>query len=802
MVGLQSLTILSLIVAWLNVMNATADVPGCQQVNGFIATGGPGYGYGGINPGAQYPFGALRLGPDTTSTIVDLSFRHFSGYNSLDDQIRGFSHTHLVGAGVDDLGTFGIMPVSLSSGKDSHELNFWWSTFQKENERASPGYYSVFLDEPKVQAEMLAISRFAGVHKYTWNPMKGKAGLVIDVCHAAKHHFGDDNPCRNATITTDGNTFSAAVFFDSSFTRGMWIYLHGEIVTNSVTNKAVKHWEMCSTGDIKSFPHCQEAASANGVGTLFGVATFGTDVKEEDSFSVDVRVGLSFISADLAKKNLDDAFASSNTKNFNQLKQRTTDFWCDSMSGLTVQEIEGDTDFPILIHSANYRSMLSPTVYTESGGVYLGFDGKMHNATEERLAAYGHHSFKSGSTLPSYQFDFFSDFSLWDTFRTLHPWMLLTNEDASVGFARSMNEMTVQQSAFPRWAFAHRETGCMLGESGVAFIVDMVTAGLDKEIDVNSIQKIFLKQSTESVPVNGRTDVANYMKLGYVTQDASHDSTSETLTYAFDDYLLGRLSEIVGDETSAQQAMKRSKNYKNLWSADKGFFCPRFSSGEMSCPKSGTSYEAWQEFREGDALHWMWFVPHDVEGLISLFPSPEAFDKTLSDFFSQHIPFHEKFKSAAPNPYYWAGNEHDFLAPFLFNYGPNCTNTQYWSREANVLHFSNTPHGIPGNEDYGSMATWFLFSSLGFFPNTGSTKFLIGSPRVKEATVKLRHWNSADSVIRVVTYNNSPQNVFIQKLLVNGIEYRQPFIDRSVLADPNGVTLEFFMDSNPASGLC
>jgi predicted alpha-1,2-mannosidase len=798
MAGFQSLTILSFVLAWLNLI-AASDLPGCQQVNGFIATGGPAYGYGGINPGAQYPFGALRLGPDTTTTVVDLSFRHFSGYHALDDQIRGFSHTHLVGAGVDDLGTFGVMPVTVSSDKQSHELNFWWSKFQKESEMASPGYYSVFLDEPAVRAEILAISRFAAIHKYTWNPMKGKAGLVVDVCHAAKHHFGDDNVCRNATISTDGNTFSAAVSFHSSFTQGMWIYLYGEIATNSAINKNVKQWEMCSTSEIKTIPHCTEATTANGAGTLFGIATFGTDVKGEDAFSVDLRVGISFISPELAKQNLADAFAKTTTKNFNQLKQRTTDFWCDALSGITVQEVEGDSDLPILMHSANYRSLLSPTVYTESGGIYLGFDGQIHNATQERLAAFGP---QGDSNSSSYQYEFFSDLSLWDTFRTLHPWMLLTNEDVSVGFARSMNEMTIQQSAFPRWAFAHRETGCMLGESGVAFIVDLISAGLGKEIDVAAIQKIFLKQSTESVPVNGRTDIGNYMKLGYVTQDASHDSTSETLTYAFDDYLLAKLSEIVGDESSAQQAMLRSKNYKNLWSSEKGFFCPRYASGEMSCPKSGISYDAWQEFREGDALHWMWFVPHDVEGLISLFPSPEAFDKSLSEFFTQHVPFHEKFKSAAPNPYYWAGNEHDFLAPFLFNYGPNCTNTQYWSREANMLHFSNTPHGVPGNEDYGSMSTWFLFSSLGFFPNTGSTKFLIGSPRVKEATVKLRHWNSEDSTIRVVTNNNSPQNVFVQKLLVNGVEYREPFIERSVLSDPKGVTLEFFMDSTPSSGLC
>jgi putative alpha-1,2-mannosidase len=206
---------------------------------------------------------------------------------------------------------------------------------------------------------------------------------------------------------------------------------------------------MCSASEMKTVPQCQETAAANGVGTLFSIASFGTDIKGEDPFSIDLRVGISFISDTLARQNLEDAFKKTTTKTFGDLKEQTTALWCEALSGLTVEEVEGDSDLPILMHSANYRSLLSPTVYTESGGIYRGFDGQIHNATQERLQAYGHH--ESSNSDQSYQFEFFSDLSLWDTFRTFHPWMLLTNEDVLVGFARSMNEITVQQSAFPRW---------------------------------------------------------------------------------------------------------------------------------------------------------------------------------------------------------------------------------------------------------------------------------------------------------------------------------------------------------------
>lgn len=779
------------------------DTAGCDLANVFIGSGGPAYGYGGVNPGAQYPFGAMRLGPDTSNTIADISFRHFSGYNAYDDTIRAFSHTHLVGAGVDDLGNFGIMPVRLHTDDRTFTHNAWWSKFNKTTEIARPGYYSVFLDEPAVQAELLSIGTMAAVHRYSWQNLKGRAGIILDMCHAAKHQFGSDNSCEAASVTVDAdnaNAFRGSINMKGSFTRGMGIYIYGEIVPESVTNKGVKQWQWCQ-GE-KSF--CSETKEASAEkGLLFGLAELHPDVdKDGGSLSVTIRVGISFISTDLAKQNLENSLADTKLKTFSALQDRTKNYWCDALSTLAVTEVEGDSEAAILLHSANYRAQLTPTIYTESGGIYLGLDKKVHNASEERLALYGMHQGADKAGKPSNQFDFFSDFSLWDTFRTVHPWHLLVNEDISVGFARSLGEMTVQQSAFPRWVLANQEASCMLGEHGVSFIVEAVDAGLGKEFDLANIQKYFLIQSTQPVPINDRSDVANYMTLGYVTEDARNDATSETLSYSFDDYLLGRVSEFVNDAASAEAAYARSKNYKNVWSPEKQYFCPKYADGRMECPESPTGPKTWKEFREGDALHWMWFVPHDVQGLISLFPSPQAFDEALTNFFVNHIPFHEKFNSALPNPYYWAGNEHDFLAPYLFNYGPNCTKSQYWSRKVNDMHFSNTPHGIPGNEDYGSMSTWLLFSSLGFFPNAGSSQFLIGSPRVQKASLKLRHWNSDYSTIEVVTYGNSAENVYVQKLLVNGVEHKQPFIDRSVLANPAGVKLEFYMQSEAASNLC
>jgi len=264
---------------------------------------------------------------------------------------------------------------------------------------------------------------------------------------------------------------------------------------------------------------------------------------------------------------------------------------------------------------------------------------------------------------------------------------------------------------------------------------------------------------------------------------------------------LAGISDYVGDSEAAAAALTRSQNYRNLWSSDSQLFCPKYENGDLECPASGIGPVAWSEFKEGDANHWAWYVVHDVPGLVSLYSSPEAYDAALNNFFEMSLQFNST-GSLLPNPYYWAGNEHDFMTPFMFSWGPNCTRTQYWSRKTTHLHFSNTPHGVPGNDDYGSMSSFLMFAGLGIYPQAGTTNYIIGSPRVAKASVTLRHFDGTKSVLNIATYNNNADNVFVEKLFVNGVEYNEAFIDRSVLAASGGATLEFYMHSTPTSGLC
>lgn len=458
----------------------------------------------------------------------------------------------------------------------------------------------------------------------------------------------------------------------------------------------------------------------------------------------------------------------------------------------------GDDEIVPMLTSANYRSRLSPTIYTESGGLYFAVDQTVHNVTKERLEKYGDHQVASPVS-----YEFFSDFSFWDSFRTQHPWLLLLNEDLAVGIARSTAEITSLQGAFPRWMMANHEGSCMIGNSGSALVLEAIGSGLGQEFDVSVIQKALQLQSTKPVPLNGRSGVDFYMTHGYVSQEDNDAGASHTMTNAYDDFLLAGISNYVGATDDAAAARNRSKNYENVFSRDREFVCPRLASGEFKCADNPAQLiRTWPYFVEGDALHWTYFAPHDPVGLVSLFKSPQSFDAKLQEFFAKAEPFTEAIGNIAPNPYFWAGNEHDSFAPFMFNFGPNCTRTQYWSRKTTHLSFSNTPHGVPGNEDYGAMATWLLFASLGIFPQAGTTNFMVGSPRIDHASLQIKHYRGLTSTLEIITYDNSPTNVFVAKLLVNGQEYNKPVIDRSVLTAKGGCKLEFFMQSSPLSGLC
>lgn len=424
---------------------------------------------GGLNPGAQLPFSPLRLGPDSMTTILDARVQHFSGYFYQDDTIRAFSHNHLVGAGVNDLGVVGVMPWNvkpnyLDAGVGNFSSRLWWTKFDKETEKAEPGKYSVYLKEQNVQAELLAVGTHAAVHRYTWTntdtSLLTAPALVFDMCHSARlaENVRVDSFCINATIDvseSNPNQFTGSVFFRGSLSGNTVYYVYGEIRTNTPRLTGVRGWKTCTgfnvTGD------CSEGATGRSstTGTLFSVATLGLTGKNQEAsveldkqFSAELYIGLSFISSEQAKTNL-YASASSDAK-FDVLAARTKAQWCDALSVVSVDANEGDEEINYMLYTAAYRTMMSPSRYTEEGGLYVGLDRQVHNATADRIALYG----DKRSTNP-HAYEFYSDLSLWDTFRTQHPWLLLLNEDIAIGKCVSLIFFIGEQNDAFRYCSIH-----------------------------------------------------------------------------------------------------------------------------------------------------------------------------------------------------------------------------------------------------------------------------------------------------------------------------------------------------------
>lgn len=817
--------VLALIAAFLGIVSGSDCDKVIELTNPFIGSGGLGFGYGSVSPAACYVQGPVRLGPDTSSSAADLGFEHFSGYFYADKFVRMFSHTRYVGAGINGLGAFGVMPVRRMKGdglfsngsllakelelqRDKKERDgkeyLWWSAFEKETEEAHAGYYKVVLSDPEVEAKMLATSRLTAIHSYTWQRQQGsksdgEAVLIIDALHQT--HI-EDSIAHGGTATIDVS--SDGTSFGAEYTGGgysTFMYAELRVVRDSSSSDSRKPmWLTCSNSISGAF-NCSDAifiASREGDVTLLAAISLGT-VSADDTLEVELHVALSFISVEQAKQNLQNK-NDGITFTFAEEFESTKAAWCDALSFFDFEVLDDEKfedGFPSMLMTAASRSRMTPAVYSEGGdGLYMGLDQTVHNSTPERA----HYSNQQPSSLA-----FYSDFSLWDVFRTQLPWLLLTDEPVSIGILRSLSEMTTQQGGyFPKWTTASLDKGVMIGLPGASMALEAsFISGMTEQIDIATIQAALQQQATDpECAINARVDLAFYLENGYVSSEKVEKGSSYTLSYALDDYILAGLSKVVGKDDDATAAAIRASNYKNIFDASTLLMCPKSIDGTITCAEH--PQRDFDHYTEGNALHWTYFVPHDIDGLRSLYPSDEVFDKILESFFDKHLAFQKAYGNFLPNPYYWAGNEPTMLTPWLFNYGTNkrCHLTQKWSRAITHLHFSNKPSGIPGNDDYASMSSFLLFSSLGVYPAATQDYFLLGSPRVKSGRLQLRRADGTISVLSIATHNNSADNVYVHKLLVNGREWTSTTIFTSVLKAPGGCTLDFYMTDQPFSSLC
>lgn len=734
------LSVLTLLVARSALAQATGPTTPADEVDVFIGTGGHGHTF----PAATLPFGFVQVGPDTPLKGWDGA----AGYHYSDSSILGFSHTHLSGTGVGDLGDVLLLPVTgeLQSGDKYQPLsaNRLASPFSHANESASPGYYRVLLDRYQTTAELTTTTRVS-LHKYTF-PKDQTAGVVIDLVRGISNRVtaGELNVVSDRRLTgfrtTDGWAQKRTVYFVIDTAQPF------KTATLEADDKAVE-------GDGK-----KAAASKVRAALDFG--------RLESSLLV--RVGLSAVSVEQAIKNLDTEMPAAD---FDAVRAAARQTWNEHLSRLSIES--PDPEIRRTFYTAAYRTLLAPTLYNDADGTYRGPDHQVHQGNGMQ---------------------FYSTLSLWDTFRAEHPLLTLTTPERVNDFVGTMLAWYQQSpdKALPMWPLATHETRCMIGYHAVPVIADAYAKGFR-----NYDAKMALK-AMQDTALNSYAAPKDYDQRGYVVANNDHheQAAARTLEYAFDDWCISQFASQLGDKEVAAKFANRADNFKNVFDASTGFFRGKTADGQWREPFDPKRIDA-RDYTEANAWQYAFFVPHDVPALATLYGGEEATIRRLDDAFDQDVDMPNGLVDVSGLiGQYSQGNEPCHHMPYLYALLGNQDKTARRVRNILRTQYDDTPDGLCGNDDCGQMSAWYVFSSIGLYPvNSANGVYVIGSPVVNKATLKLDPKFSAGGTFTVVANNNSTANPYIQAARLNGMPLERPWVTHDEIM--RGGTLELDMGMMP-----
>ncbi|UCD85989.1 MAG: GH92 family glycosyl hydrolase, partial [Deltaproteobacteria bacterium] len=711
----------------------TDIVPLIDYVNPFIGTGGVGYGVGSTFPGPTLPFGMVKLSPDTTDQGNRPDFAHCGGYWYRDPEIRGFTHTHFSGTGAADYGNILLMPT-LGIGDQKTLEEGYRSTYRHDTEAASPGYYAVTLDNYSIRVELTA-TEHAGYHRYTF-PESDEAYVLIDVGASIVEGASQGTYVEITPQESEVTGWVDYVGGLSGRSGGFRLYFSARF------RKPFSSYGVWSDGTIYPGENIRENKN---VGAYVGYAV-------QDNEPIEVKVGISYISIEQARLNLKSEITD---WDFEGIRQKAEDAWREALSSIEVRG--GDEDERMVFATAMYHSLIMPTLFTEVNGQYLGFDRNVHSAEG---------------------FRYYSDLSLWDTFRTLHPLLVLIEPERQRDMVISLVKMKEQGGWIPKWPAALGYTNCMIGTSADIMIADTYLKGIqdfDVEKAYAGMRETAMAPTPPVSPYEGRGGISLYVDLGYLPSDQVGDATSKTLEFAYDDWAISQLARALGKEEDHELFKQRSMNYRNLWDPITKYIRGKNSDGLWVEPFDPEEFYPY--YTEGNAWHWSWYAPHDPEGLINLFGSKDAFVDRLDTFFalsSLVIPEEGVPENIVPDPYYWHGNEPDIHAAYLFNHAGRPDKTQEWVRKVMEEKYGTGPDGLAGNDDCGTLSAWYIFSALGFYPVAGGEMYLIGSPIFKRATIHL-----GTEEFTIIADNASKENKYVNEAMLNDIPLTEPWFRHS-----------------------
>ncbi len=705
-----------------------------DYVDVFIGTKSPGHTY----PGASLPFGMVQLSPDTRNDHT--SWPACAGYDYTDTSIFGFTHTHLSGTGVPDLGDILLMPttgkIQTGTGTIENTENGYRSKFSHKNEIASPGYYSVLLDDYNVKAELTTTLR-TGLHRYTF-PETNAAHIIIDLEH------------RDPVIESEFNIISDTEI--SGYRRSKaWAGNQRQYFVAKFSKPIVSY----------EIVHGDKTATE---GTNFNnkkiIAALNFDVSNSE---VLVQVALSAVSIEGAKKNLEAEFAN---WNFNKVKDEAKAVWNKSLNKIEITDTNEDKKE--IFYTALYHSLLTPNLYSDVDGKYRGMDDAVHTANG---------------------FNNYTVFSLWDTFRGLHPLLTIVEPEVTRDIVVTLQKKYEQFGELPMWELAANDTRCMIGYHAVSVMADAYVKGIT-DVEANKV----LEAMVASANVEKR-GINYYRELGFVPTNKSSQSVSKTLEYAYDDWCIAQMAKTIGNTEVYDEFSKRARFFENLFDTKTNFMRPRYSDRhwyEDFDPTSvGQTYNF--NFTEGNSYQYSLFVPHDIASMVNLVGGEKQFDAWLDDLFNAHAEEEEEDSDVSGLIGQYAhGNEPSHHIAYLYNYVGKPWKTQ--EKVHNILNklYTSEADGLCGNDDAGQMSAWYVLSSLGFYSVTpGSPYYVISSPAFEKAILNLDNGNK----FTIKAKNASKENIYFSSLTLNGKAYPYSYLKHEDIL--KGGELVFEMTNKP-----
>lgn len=669
-------------------------------------------GHGHTFPGATVPYGMVQLSPDTR---IDGSWDGCSGYHYSDNVIYGFSHTHLNGTGVSDYGDIMIMPTM---GKPSFDNKIYSSSFSHDNEKASAGFYSVKLDKHNIDVRLTASTR-VGLHEYIFNK-SGQANIILDLNHRDKLLEGEVRIIDDKTIEILRRS--------EAWATNQYVYARLEFNVPMQINLAKAN----DTKTDKVYRGTELALS------------FSKLVKKGEKILV--KVSLSPTSYEGTKLNSSEI----NHWNFEKVKKEAETLWNKELSKIEVTS--DDTNKLAIFYTALYHTMMQPNIAQDLDGKYRGRDNKIHQ-TEG--------------------FDYYTVFSLWDTFRGAHPLYTLIDKKRTSDYINTFIKQYEQGGRLPVWELAANETDCMIGYHSVSVIADAMVKG---------IKGFNYEKAFEASKASAMRDVLGlkaYKEQGFISIDDEHESVSKTVEYAYDDWCIAQIAMLLDKKEDYDYFMKRSQNWKNLFDWETGFIRPKKNGG---WDKPFDPKEVNNNFTEGNAWQYTFFVPQDIEGMIQAYGGPEDFEAKLDEMFNSESKTtgREQVDVTGLIGQYAHGNEPSHHMAYLYNYIGKPEKTNEKVKHILDTFYKNTPDGLIGNEDCGQMSAWYVLSSMGIYNATpGQPFFQTVKPYFE--TIKV-HFEDK----RTLIINEKTEVMKLEEIAVNDYHFRENYerkIENSFVKD-------------------